>query len=415
MELTSLPRLIPISVYDAARHAIIEKHKDISDVLGLLEFGTIPLPGISDVDFFIIVEPDRPISLPHFREYSEDQQYAMNSLQCVITPDTYKYLTHYDPWFVEVKTRFDTTGEFANFKKQTFPSPAYAALSLHFLFEKLVYGCLPFIADVRSTEKIQVRRFFEEAKQTKYFLRECDKVGVAHADDPDVGAADSIAREWFTMPETDRKPRVTAAYDAFERSMISIASALNTFLPTASSSRSIQLAPKTWIQREWLRRYPQSLIVHTPGRVFVYQQDCTNITLETETVKLPSVAPFPITTIVMPLSFAALATQHLFSSGGLSEYYRSCSCTDLSAVLFYADDQLMFLHELQNKNLQATRNVRNCKLYEMRFGYRPRPDHQSVGSRLSRVHQSLTSRLLHSPLYPRFVTEPRRSVFSARI
>ncbi len=415
MELTSLPRPIPIAVYDAARAALIEKHVVIPGVLALLEFGTIPLPGISDIDFFIVVEPERQITLPRFREYPDDQQFAMNSLQCVITPETYRYLTHYDPWFVEVKTRFDATGECAHFQKQTFPTPAYAALSLHFLFEKFVYGCLPCIADVRSTGMIQVRRFFEEAKQTKYFLRECDKVGVAHAPDPEVGAADSVAREWFTMPESDQKPRILAAYDAFERSMMSLASALHTFLPTASTLRPIQLAPKTYTQREWLRRYPQSLVVHTPGRVFVYQQGRTDITLDTEIVTLPTVAPFQITTIVMPLSFAALATQHLFSMGGLSDYYRSSSCTDLPAVPFYADDQLMFLHALQNKNLLATRNVRNCKLYEMRFGYRPRPDHLSLGSRMSRFHQSLTSTLLHSPLYPRCVQRARRSVFTARV
>lgn len=404
-----------MSVYDDARAALIEKHKKVPGVLALLEFGTIPLPGISDIDFFIVVEPNRTIVLPRFREYPEDQQYAMNSLQCVITPDTYKHLTHYDPWFVDVKTRFDATGQFSNFRKAELSAPDYAALSLHFVFEKLVYGCLPFIADVRSFGTIQVRRFFEEAKQSKYFLREFDRTGVKHPEDPAMGAADSAARDWFTMPEADRKPRINASYEAFERSTTAIMSSLGAHLASVSLRPVEKLSPWHALQKKWLARYPRSLVIHTPGRIFVYQEGRTAVTLGTETIGLPGQASIPVTTIVMPLSFAAMATQHLFMSGGLSDYYRSCACTDLPAVPFYDNDALMFLHELQNRNLQDTRNVRNCKLYEMRFGYRPQPDCLSLGSRLSRMLQTASAILLRSPFHYHFVREYHREVWSAKM
>jgi hypothetical protein len=421
MKLHAFPRPIPMSVYDETRQMLMEKNRRVPGVLALLEFGTIPLPGMSDIDFFIVVEPNRAIELPHFKSYTPLQQEAMCSLQCTITPETFEHLSYYDPWFLDVHTRYDSTGGRFQFVKEKFSTEEYAALSLRFVFEKLTFGCLPFIARTRSIHSLHVRHFFEEAKQIKYFLREFARVGVSVPTIPQLTLPDDLAKRWFQCSEDEQSTEVREAYKAFTDAMPLLYGSLQQHLQKIILEKPVSdLRSRTNLQREWLKRYPQSLIIHCADQIYVYQQGRKDISLERDTVTppFPLQGPIELTTIVLPWELGGLASHHLLTEGCLSDAYRAGACTDIPTIPVYDAKSLFFLSELQNRNVWGTRNVRNFKSYEMRFGYRPRIDrHTSLRTYLSTTifgwRRSLTQRFVLSRLRSRFTTTFQSLLFRA--
>ncbi len=71
VQLTELPRRLTQDDYNATRAMLIERYRATPGVFALLEFGTIPYPGISDMDFFAVVEPGTTVVLPHFSSYTD--------------------------------------------------------------------------------------------------------------------------------------------------------------------------------------------------------------------------------------------------------------------------------------------------------------------------------------------------------
>lgn len=384
------PRPIGIDVYDRARASILRKHRGIEGVLAMLEFGTIPLPGISDIDFFIVIEPDADVVLPPFRSYDPLEQYAMSSRQCVISPETLQSLSFYDPWIVQVTPHWVQSDAYRYVPERFSPS-AYAGLSLHFLFEKIVYGSLPFIAQTRSRNSIDVRHFFEESKQIKYFHRECKKMGIACPHDPTIVEFDTFAQQWFTLGEEERERELIRLYTHFENSIVLLCSVMMQYASTIVTPDPTKEFPvRTLTHAEYLHRYPRSFVIDRGDTAYVFADNISSVILELDQYFLPLQAGSPqqVMTIVLPWACGCLASQHVYTSGDFSAYVRSLMCTDAPSIPSFRHPELEQLHVLQNRNLHAMRNVKNAKRYEITFGYSPeRSLRNMIGHPFRSLHQ----------------------------
>jgi hypothetical protein len=369
IRLTDLPQAVPVAAYDEMRRVIIKRFGAVKGVRAILEFGTISLPGLSDFDTFILVDEDVPIVLPHMREFTDEQRYIMGGRRQVLAKGLFPYLNYWDPWFVEVKTIFGDQNDY-RFVKDEFASGGYRALSLQFLYQKVVYGSLPLLATILGDGQLPVRVFFGDCVQYRYFLREFKKLGINYgAEDPGAPIYRSLFDNWFDISTVERQERMDRATKLFPES---IAWALRTLvsalkgLPERTTPDGI--SPRTAAQRSLLKRYPGSYIVDTGARVFVYQRDRTTVGIECQALNVPGLKHLTRTIFLLPLSLACFGSVHLNTSGLLSAQCRSCTFTDLKTIPVYEDPHLLFLSHLSNRNLAETESVKNGRYYEMLYG-----------------------------------------------
>jgi len=369
MKLVNIPRSVPASLYEETRSAIREKYAKTKGVRAVLDWGTVPHPGISDLDFYIIVDPGTHVSFPHFDTYTEDQRYVMNHRHHVVSSKVFPFINHYDPWFVRMDALYDPDNAFA-FKKKEFPTASYKALSLNFMYQKIAYGCLPFVADTYAHKKINARQFFEEIKQFKYFLREFKKLGVQYGqEDPALALYEEAVKNWQMLIKDPGK--LMDVHRHFERSIVWTCNALEhaarenaAFVPAPSSC-----IPRKRKEKRLLKRYSNSFIVDAKDWVFVYQKDCHEIRIEHEFFRFP----IPLYSavgrhyIILPLELACFPAQHLFLNGILSEHYQRHAFTDLSKVPLWQDEELKKLYSLFNQNIAETEFVENAKYQEINY------------------------------------------------
>src|SRR3989344_3677762 len=282
MKLINIPRCLPLSAYAETRDVVRRKYEQTPGVRAVLDWGTVPHPGIADLDFYVIVDPNTHVSFPHFRTYTDDQRYIMNHRHHVISARVFPSINHYDPWFLHMETLYDPDHAFP-FTKVHFAGSAYEALSLNFIYQKVTYGCLPFVARTYGPREFNVRQFFEEVKQFKYFLREFKRLGVdSGEDDPALALYEEALNDWEAVcTHPDRLMQLHAHFENSiawtYRALLWIARKKALSVPTPTTLRS-----HTSVQKRLLRRYPQSLIVDTGGTVFVYQKGCTTLRIDHE-------------------------------------------------------------------------------------------------------------------------------------
>ena len=369
MKLVNVPRLVHASLYEETRDVIREKYKKTRGVRAVLDWGTVPYPGISDLDFYIIVDPGTHVSFPHFDTYTEDQRYAMNHRHHVISSKVFPFINHYDPWFVRMDALYDPDNTFT-FEKKEFPFSSYKALSLNFIYQKITYGCLPFVADTYAYQKFNVRQFFEEFKQFKYFLREFKKFEVSYGEeDPALELYEKASDNWKElMKDTDRLMDLHKHFEgsiAWTYSALARAARENAEFVSPPSS----CAPRTRGEKRLLKRYPQSLIVDAKDWVFVYQKGCLKPRIEHEFFRFPIPLYSAIGRhfFILPFELACFPAQHLFLKGILSEHYQRYAFTDLSEVPLWQDEELKKLYSLFNQNIAETAFVENAKYQEIHY------------------------------------------------
>lgn len=424
MKLVDFPRSVPIAAYDAARWAFLQKYEGLKGVSAILEFGTVSQPGISDMDFFVVVEPGAAVSLPHMREYALLERYVMGSLPVVVSQSVFPFLQYEDPWFVAVRTIYDPSGTHA-FRPRPLGQEDACALSMRFLYEKVIFGCLPVLANTLRTQTLHCLHFFAEFAQFSYFFREWRKFSVPYGEeDPALPFYADIVARWFSFSSAEQCRKMEEAWEHFQRS---VGCVLRVLLPLLSAHLVTRdpppgLQPKTPAQRAWLRAFPQSLVMDTGDCVFIFQrgQRTVQILVESFTFPLPRYHRYDRTLFIFPWEMGAFATPPLFGHGSFTSHCRWNACTDLAGVpLWKRAEPLLFQTELSNRNFHETRNVRNAKYYERTFGYRPTPACSLTPADLRRMlgslYASLPVTLARSHVRRFLLVEPPRLLWNVAL
>lgn len=105
MEYRFRPRPLALSAYDHARDEFIARYARHPDVLGIYQFGSVSNPGISDLDFIVVVEES--LSQPVTRDYgydyfSEETSFVLSHDPIVIPVDVAPHLWKLYPILGEV-------------------------------------------------------------------------------------------------------------------------------------------------------------------------------------------------------------------------------------------------------------------------------------------------------------------------
>lgn len=411
MKLTDLPRPIAPSTYEQTRQAVRDAYIPLSGVRGVVEFGTIPYPGISDMDFYILTDPGGTETLPRMRDFSHEQQYAMSHMQFRLSTSIFPYLRFLDPWLIHVLPLF-TRGircTIADIEELT--EEERQTLSLDFIFVFWISSSLALLAQIRATGHIDCREFMESAKGSEYCLRELKRAGIIDdSEDPNMPLR-NLRKEWFSIPENDRAQRVQEAVGGFEHALKLMIRIMTDALQKRATPLHIgdTLRPKTATQRRLLALHPRSLILETSRETFIYTEHCQQPDIRVLEWTSPCTGrAYTHNTYILPLTLSATQNTFFEGRGPISRQYAQCACTDLDAVPLVRHPALTKRFSLIDQNFTDTMHVAGGKSPTITYDAMRDPSAHSRGTLRARMGG------IHDRFFQRLHATPLRSVFPMR-
>ena len=262
MKLTDVPRSIDAAAYDAMRDTVRQTYTDMPGVAGVVESGRVLHPGISDMDFIVIVEPGSSPPLPKFGSYTEQERTIMVHKHFVMSTNTYPHVSLVDPWMRDVTPLVG--GEQWHLKEQSFSADDRASLSFAFMMGNSLTGMLTFLIHSAATQQIPVRKFMEEAKYSAYYERELKAMGLLdqHATDTSIALYQGLREEWFAMDAQQRERSVHDALSALGPAGVRVLENIFPYLEKTVTlrPRPAECAPHTALQKNLLKTYPRSVL-----------------------------------------------------------------------------------------------------------------------------------------------------------
>lgn len=403
MKFTDMPRSIGEEVYQQTRDEIVRRYQDLPGLTALVEWGTIPYPGISDMDFYVVIKPGAKLTLPALKEYTDDQRYAMMHKHFVVSEGVFPLLHYSDPWIVHMDPLLgdeDTYGV----PEKPFGEDAHIALSLRFILENCIFSFPKTIVDGIGDIPVEVREFFERNKYVEYHERELKRAKLLGEDetDPSIPLYRSLRSEWFTWDEQTQKAKVEQAFAAWRVSLKRIYSVLSTHLSTAAEDvpTPTTLRNASGYTRKLLRKYPKSLVLDLGTEVYVFQKDRIDIEFYYDEYRVPILGTKTHRIVhLFPLSLSAITNNHLFHDSAISQQYtRHCS-TDLESIPVYQHAALQTFLDLIKQNVEETRYCNRGKQPFIDYGLRLKSDSKApLRARLGGFYDRSVQRVSRSHL-----------------
>ncbi len=372
LTLTDLPRHAPLPLYDETREEVRRKYRGIPGVIEVLEWGMIPNPGISDMDFSILIEPGAPVAFPQMKTYTDDQRWAMMHLHFVVSKNVFTDFRCIDPWLMQnIMPLLHPNGEYGARNIRELDEEERHVLSYDHIMVGWIFGAAELIAQAKATGEIACRNFLENIKGTDYCHRELKRAGATMTPALPYGEAFSLLRkEWFTIAENDRSDRIAQAFARYAETVGILLRTLTQHLNRiATHTLPVSLPPSTVRQRALLKKYPGSLVVQMGNSTLVYQKDRTESEFLYETWKSPLHAKrYGNGTYVFPLALSATQNAYLMSEGLLTDRYRQCAATDLAAVPVLDHPAMHHCCRVWNRQVQDTLHVTGSKQPIVTYG-----------------------------------------------
>ncbi len=371
LNLTDLPRSVPISLYDETREEVRRKYRETPGVVEVLEFGLIPLPGISDMDFFVLTEPGSTVAFPRTGTYTPEQKWAMLHMHFAVSRNAFEDLRCFDPWLMQIVPLLHSDSRFAMENVRQLDEEARHALSYDHVMVSWLLAATEAVAQITATREVHVREFLEMIKGTEYCHRELKRATATSTEAlPYTTAFMNLRKEWFTIPDADRGIRISEAFDQYKETTKILLQTLTAQLNhIATHVLPVTLPPRTLRHRKLLKKYTGSLIVQTADSTYVYQKGRTESEITYESWKSPlSSRRYGHGTYVFPLSLAATQNAYLMSEGVLSDQYRRCSATDLQELPVLDHPALHHRCHVMNNQVHDTLHVTGSKQPILTYG-----------------------------------------------
>lgn len=168
--------------YDEARVEITDQVRNAPGLVALFEYGCIPYPGISDMDFWAVFSNDaEKMFLPSQLTLSEKTKYLMSHQVMLISEKHYRRMLYFDPWTTYawpngqrlLYKRKDIERD-VNFENIKFTKDERDILSLAHVEENLtsINSTLPFFAK----KELPVRHILETIKACAYVIEEINLI-----------------------------------------------------------------------------------------------------------------------------------------------------------------------------------------------------------------------------------------------
>lgn len=372
LTLTDLPRDFPMPLYDATREEVRRKYRGLPGIIEVLEWGMIPNPGISDMDFSILVEPGASVAFPQMKTYTGDERWAMMHLHFVVSKNLFTEFRCIDPWLMQnIAPLLHPESEYRAENIRELGEEERHVLSYDHIVTAWIFGAVELIAQVRATGEIACRNFLENIKGTDYCHRELKRAGGTTLQGLPYGEEFSkLRKEWFGIPEDEKPLRIAHAFAQYEETISILLRSLTEHLNrTTKKMLPVALPPRTSRDRALLKKYPGSLIVQMGSSTFVYQKDRTKSELTYEAWQSPLHAKrYGHGTYVLPLVLSATQNAHLMNEGLLSDHVRRCAATDLPEVPVFDHPAMHHFCALMNGQVQDTLSVTGSKQPIVTYG-----------------------------------------------
>ncbi len=396
MHFTDFPKLIGMDVYERTRSRLTEAYAKTPHVMDLLEFGTIPFPGISDMDFHVIVKAHAATSFPRLQQFEDDERFAMLHKQFVLTEESLKELHYVDPWLVKGASLI--RGE--SIPKRMLREEEHHELSLYYILLNWLLPFLRTIAQIHCTQELPVREMLEIIKGTAYPYREFNRMGVLqNASDPSAPFFETLRSTWFTLARKDQEERILDAFHRFSHSIGTLLIITEKAMRDRMQQVETPRHSKNSFQRKLLKKFSHSVIIDGGDDIFIYQEGRTTIELLYERFRSP-LSPFkPERGIyVLPLALCAIQNAHVFCEGPVSHHYKQCFASDLPTIPLYNPHSVIHLIDVMNKNVKETTKIHGGKQPFTTFGMPSPLPSRSLRSFLGKSYDTVLAFLTRTPL-----------------
>ncbi len=197
--------------YDKARHEIVTKFTGIDNSIGVVEWGTIPYPGISDMDTYIILNPSINYSIYNIPNLSKSTWSVIQHNVAYMWEDLYKDIGLIDPWIVKHTTI--SKGNNYKYKKINKEHSSYERLSISHAIISNIVMLKEFIARIESSKVINVLHALETFRVFLYPIREVKKFIDDSVDYDDfINEINNLRDEWFSLSKKDQIKRLLLVY-----------------------------------------------------------------------------------------------------------------------------------------------------------------------------------------------------------
>lgn len=358
MKLTDLPKKLDMSVYEDTRNTVIDIYKQVPGVLEVLEFGTIPLPGISDMDFHIVIEPHTEVTIPTLKKFSDMQRYAMEHGHFAVSKNCVEHLRLFDPWLMHIDPLLHENSPYTIDAVPQISDDERKALSIDHIFAGWIFENLHNIATISVTQEVECRAFLEAIKGTEYCYRELAKVGVTdQVIDPNTPTFTALRKEWFDLTDAQKQEKIEEAFSLWKQSTKAIIELLTKTIPKNTTQMSVVKN-----NHPLLKKYPQSLIIESNDTVLVYQKDATQVEITASTWDSPLTSrSYQRNVVRLPLEISATQNLFLKQKGPISSFYTNHLYTDLDSIPILEHAALQKRIAAMNQNVAETFNAQGGK------------------------------------------------------
>ncbi len=200
--------------YDEARVEIINQVHNTPGLIALFEYGYIPYPGISDMDFWAVFSDDaEKMYIPAQPVLSEKTKYLMKHQILLITEKHYRKMLYFDPWttyrwpnghrllYKNLAIKRDVN--FENIKVDKNERDILSLINAEGLLA-LIVSVLPFYAK----KKLPVRHVFEVLKTCVYITQEVNLVANKKINPTFSEDLKDLMSSWFNINQQDAVRRL---------------------------------------------------------------------------------------------------------------------------------------------------------------------------------------------------------------
>lgn len=398
MHLTDLPEALDPAVYEETRRVVAQKYGAIPTVKALVEFGTIPFPGISDMDSYVIAEPGAHVPCPPFSAYTQQQQYALMHKHFAISDAVYPKLHYCDPWLIHTDVVVGDAQKYA-MPASPFSEEERIDMSLHFAITHGLVSFLPMLAHGCIEGELEVREFLESNKYVEYHYREFRRAKAVPEDSTDasIPTYQNLRKQWFTFSPEEQQSKTDEAFAAWKismRKLLSIASdhlvKIMTTMPTPQDIAARSSHPL-------LRDFPRSFVLDLGSAAYVYQEGRSEILMRTETISIFG-RSHTRTIFVLPLPLASIINIHLLGAGPMTDYFRAHASSDLPVLPVHDKPVLRRLLDIIRTNVEDTRHMENVKQPFVLYGFSLAEHAPNWKVRLGRLEGKCVELLRKTPL-----------------
>lgn len=385
-----------MDVYEKTRQHLTDAYAKTPNVVDLFEFGTIPLPGISDMDFHVIVRKDVSTSFPRMNDFAPDERYAMLHKQFVLTEEAFANLHLVDPWLIKGTSLLGKVTT----PQRTLSEEEHHELSLYYILLNWLLPYLHVIGQIECNQELPVRETLEIIKGTAYPYREFNRMGVTHdAADPSAAFFTELRTQWFTLNPEEQRRRIEEAFRRFSKSIGTLLMIAEGELQKRMQTMETPSHTKSRFHKKLLRRFPCSVILDTGDDIFIYQQDRTSIELFYEIFRSPLSSSKPERGIyLLPFHLCSIQNAHLLEDGPVSNWYKTCFATDLPSIPMYRHPAIDHLIDVMNKNVSDTTMVHGAKQPFTTFGMPSPLPSSALRARLGSCYDTILSFATRTPL-----------------